>query len=172
MIPLRLREEKPVAINVINESGYDGEQRIGPGKVMQANTPKQCGLHSRSDETIRHVCTKSKGSPLPDAIPVTLNFHPDALHQGPLMIDVLAREGIYRSQFETGTSNGGLTAPSGGDRWLWESRMFGTAYDNGEQELQPKYGALNYLRRMGRADPQSLKRAWHCVATFDNPVAK
>ena len=56
------------------------------------------------------------------------------------MIEVLAQEGIYRSQFETGTSNGGLTAHPGGDRWLWESRMFGAAYDRTAPELRPKYG--------------------------------
>lgn len=60
------------------------------------------------------------------------------------MIDVLVREGVYRSQFETGTSNGGLTAHAGGERWNWESRMFGGAYDTQQPAMRPKYGALNY----------------------------
>jgi hypothetical protein len=67
------------------------------------------------------------------------------------VIELLVREGVYRSQFETGTSNGGLTAHPGGDRWLWESRIFGGAYDGcagSDVSLRPKYGALNY-----RADP-------------------
>jgi hypothetical protein len=85
---------------------------------------------------------------------VTLNFHPDALHEGRLMIEVLVREGIYRSQFETGTSNGGLTAHPGGDRWRWESRMFGAAYDKAAPELRPKYGALNYLRSATGGSPR------------------
>jgi hypothetical protein len=51
---------------------------------------------------------------------------------------------VYRSQFETGTSNGGLTAHPGGDRWRWESRIFGGAYDDGPAAARPKYGALNF----------------------------
>ncbi|QFT71505.1 DUF3626 domain-containing protein [Ruegeria sp. THAF33] len=61
------------------------------------------------------------------------------------MIEALAREGVYRSQFETGNSNGGLTAHPGGDRWYWESRIFGAAYDDVESSQRPKYGALNHL---------------------------
>jgi hypothetical protein len=70
------------------------------------------------------------------------------------MIEVLAQEGIYRSQFETRTSNGGLTAHPGGDRWRWESRMFGTAYDTADPSLRPKYGALNYLRHVIGGSPR------------------
>ncbi|NHA69386.1 DUF3626 domain-containing protein [Phycicoccus sp. CMS6Z-2] len=47
---------------------------------------------------------------------VTLNFHPDRVAGAGLTIDALARDGVYRSQFETGTSAGGLTAHPGGDR--------------------------------------------------------
>jgi hypothetical protein len=79
---------------------------------------------------------------------VTVNFHPDVTWGRDLMIEVLVRDGVYRSQFETGTSNGGLTARPGGDRWAWESRIFGGAYDGADPVLRPKYGALNY-----RADP-------------------
>lgn len=76
--------------------------------------------------------------------PITLNFHPDIAVGGDLVIELLAHHGIYRSQFETGTSSGGLTAYRGGDRWKWESRIFGGAYDEGPPSLRPKYGALNY----------------------------
>jgi Protein of unknown function (DUF3626) len=48
---------------------------------------------------------------------VTLNFHPDRLVGGLLVLEAIGRDGVYRSQFETGTSNGGLTAYPGGDRW-------------------------------------------------------
>ncbi len=82
------------------------------------------------------------------AHPITLNFHPDIGVAGSTVIQLLARHGTYRSQFETGTSSGGLTAYRGGDRWNWESRIFGGAYDDGDPSLRPKYGALNY-----RADP-------------------
>jgi hypothetical protein len=50
---------------------------------------------------------------------------------------------MYLSQFETGVSNGGLTAHPGGDRFVWEQRMFASVYDTLHPETRPKYGALN-----------------------------
>lgn len=85
---------------------------------------------------------------------VTLQFHPDRLFRGAPLLRVLADEGIYRSQFETGTSNGGLTAHPGGDRWAWESRLFGGAYDAVPASERPKYGALNHRRRRSGASPR------------------
>jgi hypothetical protein len=79
-----------------------------------------------------------------DNWPITLNFHPDITVSGRLVIELLADDGSYRSQFETGTSSGGLTAYHGGDRWNWESRIFGSAYDDQDFFFRPKYGALNY----------------------------
>lgn len=54
----------------------------------------------------------------------------------------------------TGTSNGGLTAHPGGDRWLWEQRIFGHAYDDAPLSERPKYGALNHRRRRIGAAPR------------------
>jgi hypothetical protein len=85
---------------------------------------------------------------------VTLNFHPDRLVRGEPILSVMARDGVYRSQFETGTSNGGLTAHPGGDRWRWESRIFGGAYDDGEPAARPKYGGLDLDRRPYGAAPR------------------
>ncbi|NQE63224.1 DUF3626 domain-containing protein [Caulobacter sp. RHG1] len=93
---------------------------------------------------VRHVADRSLGAPAPQGCSVTLNFHPDAPHGAGLMIDALARDGVYRSQFETASSNGGLTAHAGGDRWRWESRIFGGVYDQQPPAMRPKYGALNY----------------------------
>ena len=95
-------------------------------------------------QAIAVVAARSAGPRLPAGAAVTLNFHPDALLGSDLMIVALARDGIYRSQFETGTSNGGLTAHPGGERWRWESRMFGGVYDNADPALRPRYGALNH----------------------------
>lgn len=75
---------------------------------------------------------------------VTLQFHPDWPHRGELVIGSIARDGVYLSQFETGTSNGGLTAHEGGDRWRWESRLFGGRYDRSGPRERPVYGALNF----------------------------
>jgi Protein of unknown function (DUF3626) len=86
----------------------------------------------------------SVGQALDPQVPVTLNFHPDRLARGRPILDQLAAEGRYLSQFVTGTSNGGLTAYPGGDRWRWESRIFGGAYDEAPARDRPVYGALNF----------------------------
>ncbi len=103
---------------------------------------------------IAHVRDKSQGSPLPNTPPVTINFHPDGLHGGRWVIEALAQEGVYRSQFQTGISNGGLTAYPGGERWLWEKDIFGGAYDEADPAIRPKYGALNYLHRGTGGSPR------------------
>ncbi|MET8758463.1 DUF3626 domain-containing protein [Lentzea sp. NPDC004782] len=95
------------------------------------------------DQAIAHVAARCTGEPLPRDLRVTLNFHP-----GRGVLTRLAAEGVYRSQFETGTSNGGLTAHAGGARWEWESRLFGGAYDHAAPADRPKYGALDH-RRLG-----------------------
>ena len=77
---------------------------------------------------------------------VTLNFHPDRLVGNRTVIEGLAEDRVYRSQFETKISNGGLTAFPGGDRWRWEQRSFGGAYDDAPPESRPRYGALNHRR--------------------------
>ena len=77
---------------------------------------------------------------------VTVNFHPDRFsNNGKLVIENLFTDGEYHNQYKTGTSNGGLTAYTGGDRDLWEKRLFNGVYHDGEFEMiyRPKYGALN-----------------------------
>ncbi|MDR2998065.1 MAG: DUF3626 domain-containing protein [Microbacterium sp.] len=73
---------------------------------------------------------------------VALHFHPDWPFHGGTVIGAMGDAGRYRSQFETGTSNGGLTARPGGDRWRWESRLFSGRYDGRPAEARPAYGAL------------------------------
>ncbi|MEU8682379.1 DUF3626 domain-containing protein [Streptomyces sp. NPDC048611] len=75
---------------------------------------------------------------------LTMNFHPDRMVGNDPVLRRMAADGRYRSQFVTGTSNGGLTAHPGGDRWLWESRIFGGAYDRASADERPVYGALNF----------------------------
>jgi hypothetical protein len=103
---------------------------------------------------VEHVARASSGEALDRSLRVTLNFHPDRLVAGATVIEWLARDGTYRSQFETGTSNGGLTAHPGGARWGWEERIFGHAYDHAPVEERPKYGALNHRRRRIGAAPR------------------
>ena len=85
---------------------------------------------------------------------VTVQFQPDRVVEGHTVLEGLRRDGVYRSQFETGVSSGGLTAHPGGDRWSWESRLFGAAYDDAPPAARPRYGSLNYRRRPGGGSPR------------------
>jgi hypothetical protein len=64
-------------------------------------------------QAIDHVAAKSSGGPIDRDLRVTLNFHPDRLAAGVPILEAMRRDGLYRSQFETRTSNGGLTAYPG-----------------------------------------------------------
>ncbi|MBM2616188.1 DUF3626 domain-containing protein [Actinoplanes sp. LDG1-06] len=90
--------------------------------------------------------------PVVDA-PVTVSFHPDRLlADGLTVAEHLAVEGVYRSQFETGISNGGLTAYEGGDRDRWEQRMFPGVYSSAAG--RPVYGGLNLAGYPDGASPR------------------
>jgi hypothetical protein len=103
---------------------------------------------------VAHVAARSDGDPIDYSLRVTMNFHPDRLSRGLPILEAMARDECYRSQFETGTSNGGLTAYPGGDRWSWESRIFGGAYDRALPAERPKYGSLNFRRRAAGGSPR------------------
>ncbi|BFH68526.1 hypothetical protein J27TS7_51670 [Paenibacillus dendritiformis] len=80
---------------------------------------------------------------------VTVNFHPDRLlADGSLVAEGLLRDGVYRSQFETGVTSASPTAYPGGDRDRWERRLFGGAYHQAgiTHRERPKYGALNLMQ--------------------------
>ncbi|WP_202887251.1 DUF3626 domain-containing protein [Kribbella solani] len=67
---------------------------------------------------------------------ITLHFHPNWPHKGETVIDSMATDGFYRSQFTTGISNGGLTA------------FQGACSDRRQRSIQPD-GAMS---RGGRGD--------------------
>ncbi|MGW1022985.1 DUF3626 domain-containing protein [Streptomyces sp. NPDC002577] len=106
---------------------------------------------------------------------VTLNFHPDRLlADGRTVAESLCSDGRYRSQYETGLSNGSRTAYPGGDRDGWEERLFGGAYhapgvSAGER---PRYGGLNVMKHRDGACPRygschvRLRPAVHDRATY------
>ena len=78
--------------------------------------------------------------------PITINFHPDRFsNNGKIIIENLIEQGRYHGQFRTGTTNGGRSAHIGGDRFLWEQRIFFDAYPQDAVD-RPKYGALNLFR--------------------------
>ncbi|KEI71354.1 DUF3626 domain-containing protein [Endozoicomonas elysicola] len=106
-------------------------------------------------QAIENVRAKSFGNSEGTEHSVTINFHPDRYTPDnvPLLL-AIAKTGELRSQFETATSNGGLTAYNGGARWLWEQRIFGGAYDKAPLHLRPKYGALNFRKYKTGAAPR------------------
>jgi hypothetical protein len=103
---------------------------------------------------IAHVEARSAGGPINESLRIGVHFHPDRRHDGAPILQSLARDGEYRSQFETATSNGGLSAHLGGSRWGWESRIFGGAYDAAAASQRPKYGALNFRCRKAGGSPR------------------
>lgn len=127
------------------------------------------------ERAVAHVAALATGGPANPAWRVTLHFHPDRLVGGVPILESMARDGRYRSQFETGVSNGGLTARPGGDRWRWESRLFAGAYDDVAATHRPKYGSLNFRRRKSGGSPRFgsayLRLARHTMSrtTFAYP---
>lgn len=109
---------------------------------------------SPQQRALRYLATQAHGEPLDPTLRVTLNFHPDHLADGRPILYTLAEDNVYHSTFVTGTSDGGLTSSQGTDRWRWESRMFGGAYDDAPDDERPIYGGLNYRRWSVGAAPR------------------
>jgi hypothetical protein len=85
---------------------------------------------------------------------IVLHFHPGWGFDGGTVLEAIASSGWYRSQWQTGTSNGGLTAHRGGDRWRWESQMFDGRYDDARPMDRPVYGAWNRRDDIYGASPR------------------
>jgi Protein of unknown function (DUF3626) len=106
------------------------------------------GVHLDAEALLDSVC---RGGSL------TLNFHPDRVSaDGRSVAEALCDDGVYRSQFETGISNGGLTAYPGGDRDMWERALFAGAYHapGVAARERPKYGGLNLMNHLNGACPR------------------
>ena len=107
------------------------------------------------EQAIENIRLKSQGIESSMAGAVTINFHPDRFTaENKPILQAIAEDGYLKSQFETGTSNGGLSAYVGGERWLWEQRVFDGAYDGASNSLRPKYGALNFRNYETGASPR------------------
>ncbi|MEV0901849.1 DUF3626 domain-containing protein [Actinoplanes sp. NPDC049802] len=107
-----------------------------------------------SEAAVAHVRGLARGGPIDPAWRVTVHFHPDRLVGETPILRVMAADGRYRSQFETGTSNGLVSCHPGGDRWRWESRLFGGVYDGEPPAARPVYGSLNHRRRAAGGSPR------------------
>jgi hypothetical protein len=116
--------------------------------------PAEDRLTPAQRAALAHV--RNQGTRLETDARITINFHPDRTANGRTVVEGLLADGRFRSQFETGISNGGLTAYPGGDRDRWERDMFGGAYQRpGVTPVdRPKYGALNLLHHPDGAAPR------------------
>ncbi|PFA69732.1 hypothetical protein CN378_02895 [Bacillus sp. AFS015802] len=79
---------------------------------------------------------------------IGLHFHPDRPTSTMKNVaESMLEYGEYKSQFETFTSNGKVSPHPGGDRDLWEEKLFGGAYQSEGTLMseRPKYGALNLM---------------------------
>ncbi|GIE98797.1 DUF3626 domain-containing protein [Paractinoplanes rishiriensis] len=113
-------------------------------------------MTSPAERAVAHVrgLFPEAGPPgLFDRAVITVSFHPDRLVAGGRTVaECLVAEGVYRSQFETGISNGGLDGVIGGRRTVWEQRMFGGAYVS--PSGRPIYGGLNLAGHPDGASPR------------------
>jgi len=85
---------------------------------------------------------------------VVLHFHPDRPVGLRTVVRGLLEDGIYKSQFETGISNGSVSAHPGGARDEWERSLFNGAYSGVEAMHRPKYGALDLMRNSDGLAPR------------------
>lgn len=87
--------------------------------------------------------------------PIDVQFHPDRLAKnGSTVIDELLATMTYENQYVSGISNGLLDTSAGSSRRRWETRLFGSAYDNQPDSLRPKYGAINLFNSSEGACPR------------------
>ncbi|KAJ3490200.1 hypothetical protein NLG97_g5829 [Lecanicillium saksenae] len=79
---------------------------------------------------------------------IALHFHPDRPAGGRLVAQALLEDGVYKTQFETGISNGLVAMQSGGPRDEWERHLFHGAYqmEGVTASQRPRYGALDLMR--------------------------
>lgn len=79
---------------------------------------------------------------------IGLHFHPERLSRaGVSVAEGLLRSGVYMNQFVAGLSSGSPSAFPGGERDLWERRLFQGAYHAADvtPSGRPKYGALDVM---------------------------
>ncbi|WP_136606998.1 DUF3626 domain-containing protein [Paenibacillus dokdonensis] len=115
------------------------------------------------------------------------HFHPDRLDPAKKSVAVaLLEQGVYKSQFETLLSNGSVSAYPGGQRDLWEERLFGGAYqqEGTSNSERPKYGALDLMRHPDGPAPRfgscyfllspevSYRSTYTYLDSHQNPVQK
>jgi len=118
---------------------YARHRKSGAGKAID----EVLYMSGIASETLEAAVGKIKSHAM-----VALHFHPDRPdREMKTVAEALLEQGIYKSQFETSLSSGGLTAYPGGQRDIWEKDSFGGAYhlEDSTDSQRPKYGALNLM---------------------------
>jgi hypothetical protein len=129
-------------------------QRAALACVRNRVRDLEASAHSRVVESLRRAgcdiaAYERAMSVIREHARVVVHFHPDRLGHTPGSVaEALLREGLYRTQFETGRSSGGLAPVTGGVRDSWERALFGGAYQAADAPVseRPKYGALDLVR--------------------------
>ncbi|WP_018755431.1 DUF3626 domain-containing protein [Paenibacillus terrigena] len=118
---------------------------------------------------------------------IAMHFHPDRLDPTDKSVaEALLEQGVYKSQFETLLSSGSVSAYPGGQRDLWEDRLFGGAYqqEGTTKSERPKYGALDLMRHPDGPAPRfgscyfllspkvSYRSTYTYMDSHQNPVQK
>jgi Protein of unknown function (DUF3626) len=83
-----------------------------------------------------------------DGARIGLHLHPGRLSRdGVSVAEGLLGSGVYTNQFVAGLSSGSPSAFPGGERDLWEDRLFAGAYHGADVTSpgRPKYGALDVM---------------------------
>lgn len=122
-------------------------------------------LRAESQATISFIFRMSNLAPsdistakdlIRDHARIVLHFHPDRPVGDRVVAQALAEDGIYKTQFETGISNGLVAVESGGPRDEWERHLFHGAYQaEGVTAAQrPRYGALDLMRNADGPAPR------------------
>jgi hypothetical protein len=124
----------------LDHIGARARERRAQALAAQADIRRMCDLPADAmDSVAQRIRCNAR---------VALHFHPDRpIANGTTVADALRSEGEYRNQFETGISNGGVTAVPGGTRDVCEQRLFGSAYHGPGVTVghRPRYGALDLL---------------------------
>lgn len=135
---------------------------------------------SNAQSMIAHICKMSNISSatyeeavakLKNCSKVALHFHPDRLDPNfKSVAEALHTQGIYKSQFETLLSNGKVAPQLGGDRDLWERKLYGGAYNllGSQNSHRPKYGALDVMKHADGPAP----RFGSCYFVLKNHISK
>ncbi|MDR3512219.1 MAG: DUF3626 domain-containing protein [Caulobacteraceae bacterium] len=128
-------------LRALRHVGGAARKREAQARGQAVAIARRAGIDEISyDRAVSHIRNSAR---------VIVHFHPDRCgRDGVLTAQALLDEGLYRNQFETGLSNGSLSAFAGGARDEWERALFGGAYHTGDGPAseRPKYGALELFR--------------------------